>query len=284
MNCTGTSKRGFTLLEVLLATTILAMVMGLAASVWVQMTRWSGVTAELQRTQRVDQALRLWSDQWADRRFIEDLPGVSPFGITPDEMRFLTATPALFVDAPLVMARYVIEPTRPGQSGAGATYELRYEERRVTDLAPPSARLQARRARGISVDGEPVEPPKGEELARRQRLVLISGAEELLLERYGPRWAPETALPLTVERRDAEGRRYSRAAVRPEDAAHQDPADVPPYRWRPLEDGYSEAVPALRVVGKRDGRAFDLVLLIGNQKPEGGAKKRAGASGAGGGT
>jgi hypothetical protein len=185
---------------------------------------------------------------------------------SPRELNFVTATPVLFPQTPLVSATYRIEPDDLARPGDGPRYALIYVERTISDLAP--------------VKGEDSEEPRALDApaAMSERLVLLRGVKDLRWERFGEadRRAGD-ALPEDEddvpgagnrddparERRRAERRRREEAAREP--TPEEEAARTPEERrqkWRAFARPDVLRVPAVRLVGEHEGEAFSWVFVI----------------------
>ncbi|MCA9312047.1 MAG: hypothetical protein KDA21_12620, partial [Phycisphaerales bacterium] len=190
-------RSAFTLLELLLAVTVLASVTGLVAVTYSQMNGWVADNGTEQRMMRLHRVLKLMTDQWEDRRTAAWAEGEHRILTGDTGIGFLTATPILFPDWPLVRVAYRIVPTPDRAPGAPETWDLLYEEVRVVELgAPPEDEQQKTtdnaRPRTPPVDLEavwdefdalPETDAWGNPL--RRELTLLTHCTELRIERYG---------------------------------------------------------------------------------------------------
>ncbi len=134
-------RSGFTLLETLLAMTVVASMTVLIAQAYSIAHQAADGGAHLERAVKVQRVVRLIGDQWGDRRSLM-LDGaetkeassdqVGP-AFLPDRVRFVTATPALAMQWPLVEASYIIEQAE-AEAGAAPMWNLVYEERPITSF------------------------------------------------------------------------------------------------------------------------------------------------------
>ena len=251
-----TSARAMTLLEVLLAVTIMASLMGLVASLLGQARSWTDVSETdrvLMRLQRVGEAMRT---QWSDRRSSVALDGQGNRVITtPEQLSFLTATPILFPEWPLVAATYRIEPEATRGSSRGLTWRLIYEETRIAgmDALPGDYALDARGA------------------ALRDSMVLLAGCAELEWERFGQgeRLAEDGASD------DDDGQGDDDPGGTPESGPNgasglaesglgEDRAldEERRFRWRAFTSRYEGFVPAVRLVGQYEREPIGWVFVI----------------------
>lgn len=262
-----------TLLELLLALTIMASVMALLGALMAQAHGWTDRSVEdeaLMRLQRVGEALRT---QWADRRSAVNLDDNGGKVLTSStELQFVTATGLLFPNWPLVEATYRIEPDTAHVSSGGLLWRLVYEETRISGMdAPP---------------GEYALDAQGRSM--RDSMVLLDRCTELRWDRFGQAKAAElqtqetetsgsTAASDTGARADdgAGGTEGSTDGSQDDQkpkpaptsgAATEDRQDVSQddlqFRWRPMEERHTGVVPAVRLVGSRNGERFGWVFVI----------------------
>lgn len=124
-----------TLLEVILAMTVLASISTLVAALWAQTRDWTLENASHQQALHVERAIALLDQQWRTRVLSvslgdEDAPAVS---LTQDTMSFVTTTPIAFHDAPMVRVAYRLERTGGYLVGETAVWSLQYAESPVTN-------------------------------------------------------------------------------------------------------------------------------------------------------
>ncbi|MEC9374533.1 MAG: type II secretion system protein [Planctomycetota bacterium] len=132
--CTALPRRGMTLLELIVAITILAVVSALAATMWEQMRSWSDENSDVGRALRVDQSLRVLERQWGSRQRIVKLDEEDEAGVWVDgeALEFVTSESILFPDWPLVHARYRIESEVAVLAGERSVHRLVLEEFRLS--------------------------------------------------------------------------------------------------------------------------------------------------------
>lgn len=233
MTARSSQSRAFTLLETILAVSIFSMVMGLVAVMWSQARQWT------EDAQREDQSLELTRlvttirTQWGDRRSVKPMqPLADSVGLSPDSVTFVTASPVLFPQWPIVRAHYSIERDPYRGTLTEPRYRLIYTETRLPGGAddPLGALDRA---------GHPM----------KQSTVLLGGCSELRFERFG------TDQPRRVERTEGSSRRDQ-----------DDPADdsdvEKEYRWRPYQYEVEEQIPAVRIVGLHGKERFTCVLVV----------------------
>ncbi len=244
-----TARGGMTLLEVLLATTVLASVMGLVAMLYGQAVGWSERTREQSDALRLHRVSRMLDDQWATRRTMQDPNRIQlkeTIDVDAERLRFYTATPVLFPDWPLVVVEYRVETDRRHRGVGGQHRMLVYQETRVADLND----VPSPWSRG----------PDGETLGRE--IVLLDDCAALRWERFGP--SLETLERLLAPERsgagadEADGERRAVDAARIEGAG--DDEEDPP-RWRTIEEEHAYPVPAARLVGALHEERFTWPIL-----------------------
>ncbi len=126
--------RAMTLLEVVLAVSVLAATLGLVAGLFSDGRRWAATSAAALRGERLARSIDLLREQWADRRTTVPLDerGAS-VRIDPGRLEFVTAHPLLLTGWPLVCAAYQIESDDQAR-GAAERWRLVYRERAVSDV------------------------------------------------------------------------------------------------------------------------------------------------------
>lgn len=161
-----------TLLELLLATTILAAITAMVSALWAQTRDWSQENARPEQALRLPRVLQLFEDQWSRRRAVADdgeegADAESALLLNKDRLEFITAEPILFPDWPLVRASYIAQRDERLTVGAESTVTLVYEETRVTNPNAPAASSEG-------ADGAKT----------RKRAVLLEDCGEVRFERY----------------------------------------------------------------------------------------------------
>lgn len=226
------SRRGMTLLEVLLAAAVLASVALLAAMLLAQGRAWNDDNQSHFKALRLVRVTELLTRQWSDRR---SAVGVDASGgkvrIEPESLVFVTATPVLHPGWPLVTASYRVEK----EPGTGLT-RLAYEEARVSRFG----------TQGDAAEAQLESPATGDE--KPLRTVLLSGVKDLRFERYGPRLSAEQ-FAAALDRGDLS------ASDHDEDGARR------PGWWR-FDAAYKGPVPAVRLVGTLEGKEFTCVFVV----------------------
>ncbi len=256
-----------TLLELLLALTILASLTILVAAMWSQARRWGDDATSGHRLLRLQRLTELMRVQWSDRRTMIQLgDNAESVGIAPEQLSFVTTTAILFPDWPLVIASFRIEEDPSALSFGERRYDLVYTETRVSELEnapePPNA-----------------DSTLDDRVARRR--VVLKGATDLRWQRYG-RADPEDEdaakadEPPPANRRDATrpGRLGRQQEKSKPDVTEPDVADPDApeddrlvHRWRdmPLESRLpkGEPIPAVRLIGTYQEEDFACVFVIG---------------------
>ncbi len=127
-------RAAMTLLELIIAITIFSALLSLAAALWAQTAKWADDNAAHQQILRVQQAHDLAREQWEARRTTARLSeeGAATVALTPEAATFITSTPVLFPDWPLVRASWLIERRFDVLQGTEDSAELIYEETRIT--------------------------------------------------------------------------------------------------------------------------------------------------------
>lgn len=277
--------RAFTLLELVLALTLLASMTVLIASMWSQARRWGDDNAGDLHAMRLPRVLALVRQQWSDRRTSAPLEAS---GLTVsarhDRLSFVTATPVLFPGWPLVRATYLIEPDEQRdprtdaplqrlvyieeQVGDVGAYDRFQRERRDAaqrtegDAPAPPRRPGDRDARALGEPGVPGErgdglppPPGAEQIARStpRRLVVLERCAALRFERYG----------LTMLEPAAPARPGSSSAPgQPAESQIIDARAV----WRAFEPDFDPALAqllAIRLLGTIENQEFACVFVVG---------------------
>lgn len=232
------SRSGFTLLELLLATTILVAITALIAATWGQMQRWNSENAAHRQSMRLHRVLGMMRDQWQDRRTTVAIDeNGAEIAASPTRIDFVTATPILFPEWPIVRASYFFEPDPDAPPGSGWRSRLMYQEARVADMsAPPKEGYDAL---GLELD---------------RSMVLLSSCEELRFERFGPRVPdPEEDKP------DARGSRLPQAREADDDAPINKDEQ---YRWRAFDAPIEGGSHAIRLIGTYQKESFACVFVV----------------------
>lgn len=225
-------NRGFTLLEVVLATAVLAAVSTLAAMMFAQARSWNDANASHLKTMRVTRTTELMTRQWADRRNAvpADATGAKVVA-TPTELKFVTATPLLHRNWPLVLASYRIDADDPTIRGE-KRWRIVYEESRISRLANTGDAGETQMDNPATADEKPLST------------VLLSGLNDARFERYGPRYSPEETQSI-LERGDTLDQTRDLAPA-----------------WRRYETLFKGPIPAVRLTAEHEGKEFACVFVI----------------------
>ncbi|GAB4545997.1 MAG: hypothetical protein Tsb0013_04350 [Phycisphaerales bacterium] len=226
-------RRGLTLLELLIAITVLASIVSGVGVFWSQARAWEADNARHREVLRVERVLRTLREQWGTRRVLDD-EGVEEgdaaargYTFSPTGVEFTSATGLLAPGWALVRVRYGIE------RGVDGRYALVYEEARVLDMdgsAPAgTSRLDAR---GRAIGG---------------REVVLAGLDGLWFERWGTRDGEPA--PGAID-------------VRTDDADEREPdGEREVMRWRAFDRVIDFPIDAVRLVGEVNGEVFSCVLV-----------------------
>lgn len=256
---------GFTLLEVLLATAVLASVIALVSTMFVQahaMAEDAVAGSGATRAQRVVQALRT---QWATRRSaMVGMSDAEAILIKPDSIAFLTSTPLLYAGWPIVEASYTIELDDVTGFAGESRYRLVYQERPVASVQTEAARW------GEADDREEAESRRsfesftpGDEGVRA--MTMLRASRSLRFERYGRPVQFESFGGNTIGGVPADSIESFQAAIA-EQEADDEPTDAEAVgnleAWRPIPEVADETQNdrAYRLVGSHEGEAFSCVL------------------------
>jgi len=133
--------RGMTLLEVLIATTILASLTLIVATLWTQTKQWTDEAADQGSALRLQRALDLLDRQWGARLLDATLPDGQAGVALVDEshLEFITTESVLFPLWPIVKAAYIATPINTGPAGSTPRWRLVYEETRLGTTTPTDA-------------------------------------------------------------------------------------------------------------------------------------------------
>ncbi len=220
------------MLEVVLATAVLAAVCTLAALMFAQARSWNDSNASHLRTMRVARATELMTRQWADRRSAVpvDSSGAKVVA-TPTELTFVTATPVLHHGWPLVLASYRIESDTPSLAGE-PRFRLLYEESRISRLAFTGDASESQMENPATSDEKPLST------------TLLSRLGHVGFERFGPRLSQVEAQE-TMERGETVDQKR----------------DLTP-GWYVYDKLFKGTIPAVRIAGDQDGKEFACVFVI----------------------
>lgn len=247
----GSGRYGFTILELLLALTILASVFGLVATLWSQTAAWADENTLTFRTMRMARVRDVMRAQWADRRgaFALNDNGL-PVVAAPERLSFVTATPLLFPQWPLVRAEYVIERDFDVPAGQPAAWKLVYVETPLSALDEPPLEVE--------------ELEQSGQLEKFRRYTLLAGLPRLAFERFGvgERSELKSGSLITTQRDEEDdesnpGDRTQRRALAEDENVE---------RWRPFDKLFIGEIPAVRLVGEREGEEFSCLFVIAGSR------------------
>ncbi len=124
--------RGMTLLEVLIATTILASLTVIVSTLWAQTKQWTEETTTHDSALRLQRALDLLDHQWESRLIDVKLADGETGIVLVDgtHLEFITTRGVLFPDWPIVKVAYIAQQTT-NPNPAEESWALRYEETRL---------------------------------------------------------------------------------------------------------------------------------------------------------
>ena len=265
-------RRAFTLLEVLLAVTVMGMITVLIASMNAQLRDWTERGSERAESVRIQRAIEFMRDQWSSR--VNTAGGRGEGLLTaPGYLSFVTSAPALDPGAPLVRATYRWVERRTDDGNA--RYDLIYEESPVGRVGPErrgrDEAQQDRRARGADQPAQQrtESPPRDEqeiqrEQTRREALrarvddpehtwTLIESCEHGRWERYG-----QGAIILRNDAAKLEDRAPTSEYALATDAvlrAQRRPS------WRDYDEEIPENARAVRIAGERGKEPFTCVFV-----------------------
>ena len=260
----GRVARAFTLLELLVAVTIIASVSTLLAALWAQTHRWAAENGSSLRTMRLPRAQEFLRAQWADRRgsFRLTDSGES-VAAEPGRLSFVTASPALFPDWPVVRASIIVERDFETPAGAPPAWKLVYEETKLADLESPPKEAESLIAEG------------GGELVRRQ--TLLGGLARLDFERFGvgdrsrQKQGSLTDESAPAPRPSAAGARGGNDEAEGEEGligpiGEEERREEDTKRWRGFTQRFRGEMPAVRVVGEYEGEPFSCLFVIAGSR------------------
>lgn len=235
-------RRAFTLIELMLSATILASVAALTAVLWAQASGWTSDAMSEHRGVRLARVIELMRSQWADRRTGVALDGKgATVRVERDGVEFITATAVLERGWPLVRASYLIEPDLDTGIGRPSAWKLVYEESPIIEFDGPQGAARQGDREGSKPRRPPAAPPV-------RKTALLRGCDRLALERFGRE--------LRVEARQGQTESEPGAAAVPRREDHALPG------WREVEREFAGVPPAIRLVGRMEGREFACVFVI----------------------
>lgn len=266
----GPGLAGLTLLELVVALTIMVAAMTLVGALWSQMRDWAADNGRLTEGLQPRRVAAFLRRQWEEQRSIVpvDDKGKGSVTVDQDTLRFVTALPALFPDAPLVVASWTIERTPDVRTPEWWPARLVYEEARVTNM------------KGVGPD---TYDSRGQ-LARR-RIVALDGCRDLRWEVWSGAGAPppaaegETPLGGMWRRVDAPTLVALAAAQDPQqDGKAKEPGAAPPAPTAPdrpiasgvvgfgeaeaVKQGSPPALRAIRIAGVAGAEEFSWSFVV----------------------
>lgn len=248
-----TSRRAMTLLEVVLAVTLLASMSAVLASLWAQASAWTDDSTSHHRAMRLARVTEMVRSQWADRRTSAALDSAGASAVVePGALTFVTATAVLEPGWALVRARYVVERDYETGVGVQAAWRLVYEELPLVDLAAPAGVPGERLGTADNRARNLVESP------REKRILLLAGCGELRWERFGRSLDVEDEGSVAASGEEGTPAEAVRARSRTEDEVG--------LRWREIEAEFVGHARAVRLVGEFEERRFTCVFVIGDSR------------------
>ncbi len=255
---TRSGSAGFTLLEVLLAIGLLGVLTALIATAWSQAQGWAMENAGAQRALRLPRVTELIRTQWADRRATVGVGRASEsIEVAPGGFSFVTATPVLFPDWPLVHAAWRVARDDEASTPDAERFRLIYEETPVTEFERPEAKDDG-------ADGGAQVGSRRLALAAQSRasipprtLIVLRACERLSVERWGPEYRATGGL---ADRRSRE------EPPDPNSEADHEPRAFGPDAWRIIDSSFDGVPPALRLSGVYERKAFECTLIVGDSR------------------
>lgn len=246
---------GFTLLELLVAITIVASVSALLGALWAQTHRWASENGSSLRAMRLPRVQEFLRAQWADRRGSFKLKDSGEsVAAEPGKLSFVTASPMLFPDWPVVRATCIVERDYNTPVGAPPAWRLVYEETKLANLAAPP------------IDAEKLIAEGKGELVRR--FVLLAGLARLEFERFGvgdrsrQKQGSLTNESAPVDRPTASDKGDPHITAPIGTPSGDERRDEDKKKWRRFDEPFRGEMPAVRIVGEYEGEAFSCVFVI----------------------
>lgn len=246
------NRSAFTLLEMLLAVTVLSMVGVLVATMLTQASDLHRDNDRRDATLDITRVVRLMTEQWEDRRSAVALGrhGES-YAAAPGELAFVTARPILKPEWPLAIVRYRLELIGASVVEAERRYDLVYEERPVAAV-------------GVSAEAPESDREKEEQWKSADRIVLLRDCVDLRMERF--RSAKDAVLEELGPRTGAEGQSDDDAAAEIGAGASIEERQEEMMRtakssWVVFEEAVTRAPSAVRIVGEYEGEVFACVFV-----------------------
>lgn len=263
------SRRGFTLLELILAITVLATLMALIAAAWRNAGDWTRESEVQRRALLLPRVTNLVGSQWAERRTSLDLdkPG-SSIHVGPARIEFVTSLPILDRSLPLVVASYLVENDDSADAPAG-TFRLVYSERAIIDTRATqrSEAAEAERAGASSATGFSRVP--GLDAPAPRTTILLERCTELALEWYDNGDEARRAATRREEELQRQQASDPQRAAETEGSGETERAVaaekfVPPApEWKLIDEVPERLPPAVRIRGVHQGEPFSCLMVIG---------------------
>jgi len=256
-----TYRSAFTLLELLLATSVLALMTVLLSAMGVQLRAWSEDGERLQDSMRLQRVVEVMRDQWAGRVGVSTT--VEGLQTTPEYLSFVTSRPVLDPAFPVVRATYRwVE--RENDSGE-PLFDLIYEETPVGKIG------RSRKPQASDTDqakpSEPKSKAQKELESQRRKVEMLAKINE-----------PAQTWPLLSSFSEGGWERYGLGAIvlRNEAAELKEEAPIPEFtlaspeqireerlpRWREYDQKIPGAPKAVRLAGTQGKEQFTCVFVI----------------------
>jgi prepilin-type N-terminal cleavage/methylation domain-containing protein len=236
-------RRGFTLLEVVLAIALLASMSVLIGALLSQTREWSEDSGNAGASLRVTRVIEALREQWGSRRtavgITENGASVS---VSPEAILFVTARPLLFTDWPLAIAEYRIEEDFTSSAGQGRRWKLIYTERRVTAMKDETSDKTDFAGRALV-----------------ESITLLSNCEALEWQRPPKAAAAEAGAEGTAE---SEGAEQASSSARPAEPRPGEPEHFRRIEWAAVTPESTKEPGMVRLSGQRNKEAFSCVLIV----------------------
>ncbi len=245
-------RSAFTLLEMLLAVTVLSMIGVLVATMLTQASDLHRDNDRRDATLDITRVVRLMTEQWEDRRSAVALGrNGESYAAAPGELAFVTARPILKPEWPLAIVRYRMELIGASIVEAERRYDLVYEERPVAAV-------------GVSTETPKDDQEKEAQWRSAEKIVLLRDCVDLRLERF--RSAQDAVLEELGPRSGAEGEGGDDAAAEIGAGASLEERQAEMLRtakssWVVFEKPLTRAPSAVRIVGEYEGEVFACVFV-----------------------
>lgn len=235
-------RRGFTLLEVVLAIALLASMSVLIGALLSQTREWSEDAGSAGASLRVTRVIEALREQWGSRR---TAVGITENGgsmsLSPEALQFVTARPLLFTDWPLAIAEYRIEEDFTSSAGQGRRWKLIYTERRVTAMKDETSDKTDLAGRALV-----------------ESITLLSNCESLEWQRPPKPAATEPGADGSTESEGAE----PASAPRPAEPRPGEPDHFRRIEWAAVMPESTKEPGMVRLSGERNKENFSCVLVV----------------------